>query len=745
MIKLNTPYTIENGDKVTFTEGKKGTINGTYSDATLTGTLEGNLLKATFHNKKVNATGLMEITFHENGFDAKWKQGLEPGPMRGKWNGLLQGASSKPTSAAEMSNLTAEQKAWIETKDSWDYEEAPKEWLDSKDFIRVAMKKDEAILEYVSENLKNDKELILAAVSNNGAALQYASDKCKDEKELVLAALSTDGSALESASERLKQDREVVLAAVSNYGNAIEYAPDTFKADKDIVSAAVLNEGCSLEYVSEEFKNDKSIVMLAVSNNGYSLQNASDKLKEDKEIVMAALSTYGSALEYASEKLRNDKEVVIASLANDAKALEYASENLRRDKEVLEAAIKNDASLAYLLNENLSEEQKQCLEEGVTLEDFDEEYQGGDDGKVAWMKDRNFVLEALRQDARILKHASTELKADRELVLEAIKHDINAIDYAAENLQCDPEIRAFRVLTFFKGDNVISISDQDINAFLGQGESYDTLDLIENLLFKVEYIVLKNKKDEFENFDKNLFEFVNAHHECFWILQAVSVRLAKIERLAESSETNFTQEQYDNVSELANYFRKHLFTSFRGSVECKLDFAPSIEFETYFNDSEIDMNWEDCKWTSNADEEGLYFSEFIMEKTGMEWDKESWGDAKFYNHAISRIWVGLLNYSLRHINEGFDEENGAICLHSVVNEYYAPIQDSGCGVYGVNTFRTITEYFFDIPKNDYDLNETDREDLEEYSGWQFDLRKVAHDMLERNLFDYWPGASEFAK
>ena len=90
MIKLNTPYTIENGDNVIFTEGKKGTINGTYSDATLTGILEGDLLKATFHNTKVNATGLMEITFHENGFDAKWKSGLEPGPMRGKWEGQLK-------------------------------------------------------------------------------------------------------------------------------------------------------------------------------------------------------------------------------------------------------------------------------------------------------------------------------------------------------------------------------------------------------------------------------------------------------------------------------------------------------------------------------------------------------------------------------------------------------------------------------------------------------------------------------
>ena len=63
MIKLNTQYTIENGDIVTFEEGKKGSITGRYEDGTLTGTIEENLLKATFHNTKVNVVGLMEITF----------------------------------------------------------------------------------------------------------------------------------------------------------------------------------------------------------------------------------------------------------------------------------------------------------------------------------------------------------------------------------------------------------------------------------------------------------------------------------------------------------------------------------------------------------------------------------------------------------------------------------------------------------------------------------------------------------
>jgi hypothetical protein len=90
MIKLNTPYHVaEENVTVTFTEVKNGTITGTYSTGTLTGGLEDNVLSATFHNSEVNAVGLIELTFNENGFNGKWKKGLEQGPMRGKWSGKL--------------------------------------------------------------------------------------------------------------------------------------------------------------------------------------------------------------------------------------------------------------------------------------------------------------------------------------------------------------------------------------------------------------------------------------------------------------------------------------------------------------------------------------------------------------------------------------------------------------------------------------------------------------------------------
>tara|TARA_B110000046_G_scaffold126614_1_gene133061 strand:+ start:3573 stop:4736 length:1164 start_codon:yes stop_codon:yes gene_type:complete len=93
IIKLNSAYNIDDGDTITFTEAEKGIINGTYTAGTLSGSLKGDVLKATFHNSKVNTAGLMEITFHEKGFSAKWKAGLEPGPMKGKWEGILETSS----------------------------------------------------------------------------------------------------------------------------------------------------------------------------------------------------------------------------------------------------------------------------------------------------------------------------------------------------------------------------------------------------------------------------------------------------------------------------------------------------------------------------------------------------------------------------------------------------------------------------------------------------------------------------
>ena len=63
---------------------------------------------------------------------------------------------------------------------------------------------------------------------------------------------------------------------------------------------------------------------------------------------------------------------------------------------------------------------------------------------------------------------------------------------------------------------------------------------------------------------------------------------------------------------------------------------------------------------------------------------------------------------------------------------------------GTNVFRIVTEFLLGIKQNEYDLNIDDVPlNLEEFYGYQYDLKRVANNICDRDLFDYWPGASEF--
>ncbi len=112
--------------------------------------------------------------------------------------------------------LTPEQLKWIKEKNYYNFKEAPKEWLESKEFMLQAVTKNGLALQYASDKLKDDREIVLAAVTKWAGALQYASDKLNDDREIVLVAVTNDGSALEYASDELNGDPEIVLTALSH-------------------------------------------------------------------------------------------------------------------------------------------------------------------------------------------------------------------------------------------------------------------------------------------------------------------------------------------------------------------------------------------------------------------------------------------------------------------------------------------------------------------------------------------------
>jgi len=277
MIKLNEEYSINSGQgTIVFTEGNKETVNAEYEikgnkgKGKINGTLQKNVLTGTFHVD--SAAGLIEFTFTENGFDAKWKQGIEPGPMKGKWTGSLKSQSESNQSINEKTSLSPEQLKWFE-EDTWEFENLPKEWLDSKEFMLAVVTNSGSSLEFASDKLKDDKEIVLQAIDNNPYAIEYASDKLKNDKEIVLAAVTNDASALEYASDKLKNDKEIVLAAVTNHASALEYASDKLKDDGEIMLAAVKKDGSALKYASDKLNGDPEIVLTAMSQASHAVHH----------------------------------------------------------------------------------------------------------------------------------------------------------------------------------------------------------------------------------------------------------------------------------------------------------------------------------------------------------------------------------------------------------------------------------------------------------------------------------------
>ena len=239
--------------------------------------------------------------------------------------------------------LSPEQLKWIKEKNYnyYKFKEAPKEWLESNEFMLAAVTKCGLTLQYASEKLKDDKEIVLAAVTNDGSALQYASTKLKDDKEIVLTAVANNGYSLQYASDIFKDDKEIILTALE-----LKFASEKLKDDKEIVLVAVANNGGTLEYASTKLKDDKEIVLVAVTNNGDALEYASTKLKDDKEIVLAAVTNLGKALKYASEKLKGDKDIVWGAVKNQGRSIEYASDELNGDPEIVLTALSHCRSWA---------------------------------------------------------------------------------------------------------------------------------------------------------------------------------------------------------------------------------------------------------------------------------------------------------------------------------------------------------------------------------------------------------------
>eukprot|EP00928_Gymnodinium_smaydae_P073593 TRINITY_DN56781_c0_g1_i1.p1 TRINITY_DN56781_c0_g1~~TRINITY_DN56781_c0_g1_i1.p1 ORF type:complete len:321 (-),score=28.16 TRINITY_DN56781_c0_g1_i1:117-1079(-) len=101
-------------------------------------------------------------------------------------------------------------------------------------------------------------ECALCAVRKDGAVLEFLSSALQCDKRIVLAAVSQKGASIQFASHALRCDREVVISALKTCGMALKYAPENLRQERDIVDVAINQDVAAIEYVDEALRRDVS-------------------------------------------------------------------------------------------------------------------------------------------------------------------------------------------------------------------------------------------------------------------------------------------------------------------------------------------------------------------------------------------------------------------------------------------------------------------------------------------------------
>ena len=339
------------------------------------------------------------------------------------------------------------------------------------DSIIEAVRNDWTLLEYAPDHIKNNPDIVLEAVRQNGStaikvaiqamgtnayevrfdsvgALQFASNERKEDRRIVLEAVKQNGAALQYASAELQGDREIVLEAVKNNAWALRYASLDCKRDRGILLQVIKIKPDIFAVIEKDLKIDRDFVLDAVRQSGRSLLTASIEFKRDREIALTAVKNHGVALRYLSKELRGDRQIVFEAVKQNGFALFYASDELKGDREIVLEAVKQKWwSIAYATAEPRRDNAFvfEALKQ-VTADHFGSLIDVMNNGMALRVvsaehrKNREIVLEAVKQNGFALKYASVDLQGDREIVSEAIKQNGEALQFASTTLREDLEI-----------------------------------------------------------------------------------------------------------------------------------------------------------------------------------------------------------------------------------------------------------------------------------------------------------------
>jgi len=387
-------------------------------------------------------------------------------------------------------------------------EYASEELRNDKEVVLEAVRKNGLALKYASEELRNDKELVKEGLkiidelimSNQSPKefLEILGPNLKKDKSLIIEIIKKDGAILEHVSEELRNDLDIVNLAIKDNIRYFEFAGDKLKNDKNLVLRLLDDSDEVFRYLSDSSRGDVDIVRKALEKEIYNFEyiKIPDNQLDSVEEFLGPELFKRCVAKFSAPYSLNFKEIIEFKLSTLIHSSKRILENLVSFlfKYNYSATAKESS---YILNNDLlsshskeifillSHIEKKDIMNSQRMYDLFKAYLGKKDLNENEVIILNYFFENKLITYNVAKDYLDEYSNNPEITSKLIEY-IQTFDIDSES-----ETHRKKIIDFL--ENALKgkkVSDDEHNVFINDIKSQFMSD--EEIIYKAAYLMMKS-------------------------------------------------------------------------------------------------------------------------------------------------------------------------------------------------------------------------------------------------------------
>jgi hypothetical protein len=345
-----------------------------------------------------------------------------------------------------------------------------------KEVILKVIAKHAAVVESMACSLRHDVDIFLALLSNTELphhVLQHFSEGIRSNHELMLK-LCAHSDGLHSMSfvgQSLRNSKGFMLDAirvhrnflcsplhisggVGNPPHILRYASQCLKDDFDVVFAAVKKCGTNLKYASYDSRRNPTIVVAATEQDAGAFRyclpgNTKDKLLNNRSFILEKLT------KRAPNDLLRLRKPLFDELSTDRNELLFmleggldwvhVPENWQNHEDFVFDAVRRNPKLFMDIDERFQKDFRIASNVIKVTNVGDEVVLEATEKCPIVLSDRSTMLaiaKAWWTDVlqETLRYSPIDIRGDKEIMLEAVKNDPRMMEFVSDDLSIDRDI-----------------------------------------------------------------------------------------------------------------------------------------------------------------------------------------------------------------------------------------------------------------------------------------------------------------